>query len=109
MTKQIKDAVKLIESNGWVGDLRNSSTLKERYEKLMELLPEIRRWEPLSARELVFFLSKEYQLNFGVCPFYEIEGNNQYCTADGEKIECLCVVPQPSCVIRDKRGKPKHP
>lgn len=109
MTKQVENAVKLIEDNGWIRDLRSSSGLKERHGKLMELLPEIRRWNPLPARQLVFSLSKEYQLDFGVCPFYEIEGDRQYCTVDGERIECLCVIPQPFCVFRDKGGKPKYP
>ncbi len=75
----------------------------------MDLLPEITCWDPISARKLVFYLYKQYCLDFGVCSFYTIKGDRQYCSIKGEKMECLCVIPQANCVLRDKDGQPKYP
>ena len=109
MEEQVRKAMELIEKNGWDKVLRDCSSLKERYDKLMELLPETWLWSPPPARQLVFYLHQKYHLDFGVCPFYEMEGDKQYCKADGKRVECLCAIPEPYCVFRDKNGKPKYP
>lgn len=75
----------------------------------MELLPEVEFWDPMSARQLVFYLQRHHQIDFGVCDFYTIEGDKQYCTIDGDEIECLCALPEAYCVFRDKDGKSKYP
>lgn len=109
MEDRVRKAMKTIEENGWVEFLKQCPSLLERYKKLNEFLPEIWLWDPMSARQLVFSLQQQYGLDFGVCPFYEIEGDVQYCTKVKERAECLCVIPQAYCVIRDKDGKPKYP
>lgn len=91
--------------------LRKCTTLQERYDALGELLPTTWLLHPMQAREVVCYLQQQYDIDFGVCPFYEIEmdGDRQYCNIDGRKVECLCVIPQPYCVFRDKNGEPKYP
>jgi len=106
---RVEEAIERIETNGWVEDLRECSGLKERYSKLTEFLPETRAWRSTPANQLVFYLHRIHGLNFGVCEFYEIDGDRQFCMISGEKSECRCVIPQPFCILRDKNGKPKYP
>lgn len=109
MEKQVQEAIDKIEKNDWIEPLRQCPDLKARYDKLVELLPETWLWSPMPARQLIFYLQRKYGLEFGVCPHYEIEGYKQYCSESGEKIECLCVIPQPYCKFRDKDSPPKYP
>lgn len=111
MYEDVKKTIELIERNNWIEDLRNYSDLRERYGKLMEFLQDIgfRLWSPMMARELIYQLYEKHKLDFGVCEFYSIKEDKQYCSVDGEKIECLCVIPEPYCVHRNKDGKPKYP
>lgn len=102
MNKEVKTAIELIEENNWVGSLRECRNIQERYCMLMKLFPALWNWNVMSSREIVFYLQLKHGLDFGVCPFYEIENNRQYCVINGEKIECTCAVPQPCCVLRDK-------
>ena len=106
---QAQEALRQIKENDWINVLKQCKSFKKRYEKLMDLLPETIHWDPISARKLVFYLHKQYGLDFGVCPFYIMEGDIQYCTVDGEKAECLCTIPEAYCVFRDKDGQPKYP
>ena len=48
-------------------------------------------------------------MDFGVCEFYKIKGDRQYCTAGEEEVECLCAIPEAYCAHRDKNGKPRYP
>lgn len=108
--KVIQEAIKKIEKNQWIEELQRCQSVKERFDKLMKLLPEIWLWDPISARQLVFQLYQKYGLDFGICPFYKIEDDRQYCTVDGKKVECLCAIPEPYCSWRgDKDGQPKYP
>ena len=106
---EVREAIKQIEDNNWIEILRRYQSIKERLDKLMEFLPETRHWSPIPARQLVFYLQRAYKIDFGVCDFYTIEKDKQYCTINGEKIECLCAIPEAYCVFRDKDGEPKYP
>lgn len=109
MEERVQIAIKAIEENNWVEVLRQCQTLKEKYDKLTELLPETRLWSPMPARQLVFYLHQKYNLDFGVCQFYKMDGSKQYCIIYGERIESLCAIPEPYCVNRDNKGQPKYP
>ncbi len=110
MANQVQEAIKQIEENKeLIEALRQAGSVKERLDKLMELLPGAWLWDPMSARQLVYYLQKAYKIDFGVCDFYKIEGDKQYCNAGGKWVECLCAIPEAYCVIRDKDGKPKYP
>jgi len=106
---QIQEAIKKIEENNWVEILQQCKSIKEKHDKLMELLPETWLWSPIPARQLVFYLHQKHGLDFGVCSFYGMEDDRQYCTAMGERTECLCAIPEAYCVFRDKDGEPKYP
>jgi len=89
----------------FIEPLHQSTCLEERYFKLVELLPCSLHWDPMKARQFVFYLASNYGLNFGTCVYYEIEMDEvgrQYCDIDGERVECLCVIPQGRCVIKQK-------
>lgn len=109
MADKVQETIKIIESGNWIEILRQCKSIKERLEKLMEILPEMWLWSPIPARQLVFYLQRAYKIDFGVCDFYTIRGDRQYCTIDGGKTECLCAIPEPHCVFRDKDGPPKYP
>ena len=109
MKDRVVRAVAEIKKNNWVEVLQQCANLKERLDKLMELVPETWLWSPIPARQLVFHLHQKHGLDFGVCPFYEMEEDRQYCTAKGERIECLCAIPEAYCVFRDRPGEPKYP
>ncbi|MCX6789415.1 MAG: hypothetical protein NTZ42_02290 [Candidatus Gribaldobacteria bacterium] len=90
----------------FIEPLYQSTCLEDRYFKLVELLPHSLYWDPFKARQFIFYLASNYGLNFGVCVYYQIdmdEDGRQYCDIDGEKVECLCVIPQGRCVIRQKK------
>ena len=106
---RVEDALRQIKENNWVDILKQCQGIKERYEKLMDLLPETINWDIISARKLVFYLHQQFCLDFGVCSFYRMEGDRQYCVVAEEKIECLCAIPEAYCVFRDENGKPKYP
>lgn len=107
------DAIAKIEENknDWINILNSCSGLKERYEKLTELLPETSFWPCIVARELVFHIQYKFQIDLGVCEHYRVNDYYQYCLFDGQKTECLCAIPQPRCVFRDQNlnGLPKYP
>lgn len=109
MKDRVQEAIKKIEEKNWIENLRQCQNIKERLDKLMELLPGTWLWSPIPARQLVFYLQRAYHVDFGVCDFYTIEKDKQYCTINGEKVECLCAIPEAYCVHRDKDGKPKYP
>ncbi len=102
MKKEVKMAIELIEESNWVESLRKCRDIQKRHDMLMKLFPALWSWNPMPTKELVFYLQRKYHLDFGICPFYEIEDDRQYCTIGGEKIECTCAVPQPYCILRDK-------
>ena len=106
---QVEQALKKIKENNWITALKQCQSIKERYEKLMDLLPETITWDIISSRKLVLHLHRQFCLDFGICPLYVIEGDRQYCVVAGERIECLCVVPEDDCVFRDQDDKPKYP
>lgn len=103
--------------------LRQCPSVKERYDKLTELVPEAVSWNEIATKQLVFYLHHKYWLNFAVCPFYSLDDEKQYCSypfhsvADQEqnyfhenvKKESLCALPQPFCVFRDRNGRIREP
>ncbi len=105
----VQEAIDKIVDNNWIDALRQCKSIKEALDKLMVLLPEILAWDTMPARRLVCYLQRIYQIDFGVCKAYIVEGDEQYCTIDGLKVECLCAIPEAYCVFRDKDGKPKYP
>lgn len=110
MRKEIQEAIERVENNKeWIEALRQCGGVKERLEKLMNFLSKIWMWDPMSARQLVYYLQKANNIDFGVCEFYKIEGDKQYCNADGKWVECLCAIPEAYCVVRDKDSGPKYP
>lgn len=106
MKDKVKKALRVIRKKNGFNLLRNCSTLEERYDKLWKILPEALPWSPVSARQLVFSLQRKHKINFGVCSFYTMNDDRQYCTING-KIECLCRIPQLYCILWDKRDKKK--
>ena len=92
-----------------IEDLKKCPDLKTRYKKLKELLPEILSWEPIVVRKLVFHIHHIFHIKLGVCKYYTVDDYKQYCLYGGVKYECLCAIPQKSCVIRDRKRKSKHP
>lgn len=107
MKDKVRKALAMIREKKGFNLLRNCSTLDERYGKLIKILPETMLWSPMLARQLVFFLQKKHKIDLGVCPFYTMNNGRQYCTIGGDKVECLCRIPQPYCILRDKKGKNK--
>ncbi len=83
--------------------------IARRLTRLGTVLPEANLWGPMDSRRLVYNLQKRCGIDFGVCEHYTFEDGRQFCSADGEKIECLCVIPEAFCQFRDKDGKPRHP
>jgi|GEM_PF-1963175 len=106
---KVQEAIKNIEEDDRVDILRQCKSIKERFDKLMEFMPDMWLWNLIPARQLIFYLQRAYRIDFGVCDFYTIEGSKQYCRATGIKVECLCAIPEAYCVYRDKNGKPKYP
>lgn len=106
---KVHEAIKKIEESTLIASLRQCESIKERLYKLIEFFPDVWLWNPIPARQLVFYLQRAYKIDFGVCDFYTIEGDKQYCRATGVKVECLCAIPEVYCVYRDKNGKPKYP
>ena len=110
MENLVQKAIEKIEENDSIEVLLQCQSIKKRLDKLIELMPEIEFWSPMSSRHLVFYLQRTYEkIDFGVCDFYTMEGDKQYCTADGDKIERFCAIPEAYCVFRDKEDKPKYP
>lgn len=99
--KEVKEVIRILEKRNLIAVLRDCRDLSQRYKKLIEIFPELYDWDPMPGRQLVFYLQHKHKLDFGVCAFYKIEGDRQYCTYGGKKIECLCVVPQVKCDLRD--------
>ena len=106
---QVDKAIEMIEKNNWVEVLLQCQSVKERFDKLAELMPDIRLLDVMATRQLVWYLHWVYEIDFGVCEFYTIENNKQYCQARDKKVECLWPIPEPYCAFRDKDGKPKYP
>ena len=109
MVDIVQEEIKRIEENGWVEILRQCRSVKDRIDKLIGLVPETWPWGPTYTRQLVFCLQRTYDIDFGVCDFYIIEGGRQYCIAGGDEVECSCDIPKAYCVFRDKDGVPKYP
>jgi len=74
VNNQVQKAIKTIEENNWVETLRQCPSLKERLDKLMELLPRIRWWSPPPARQLIFLSSSETRSWFWSLPFLRYGG-----------------------------------
>ncbi|MBU1102346.1 hypothetical protein KJ853_01665 [Patescibacteria group bacterium] len=109
MQKTAPEIIREIEDEGFVEVLRERQTIMQRLDQLMEFAPETRFWDSMRARKLVYELQCKHNLDFGVCQFYSIEGDEQFCSADGKKHMCLCAIPEVYCVLRDKDSEPKYP
>lgn len=110
MEQSIRQIIEEVEGDPnfiarFVDILHQSTCLDERYIKLIELMPYSLYWDPPKARQFIFHLASNYGLDFGVCVYYQIdmdEDGRQYCDIDGERVECLCVIPQGRCVVKEK-------
>ena len=51
MKNQVQEAIKKIEENNLMEVLKQCQSVKERYDKLMELLPGTWLWDPISVRQ----------------------------------------------------------
>lgn len=110
MRSRVVVAMANIKKNGFIKDLAECSTLKERHEKLLKFLPEISIWDVHIAKPQLFFhIQHVFGVDLGVCQYFIIDDYRQYCRFNGEKTECTCVIPQPLCIFRDKDGSPKYP
>ncbi len=47
MADKVQETIKIIESGNWIEILRQCKSIKERLEKLMEILPEMWLWSPI--------------------------------------------------------------
>lgn len=103
-----EEALPIIEEK-YIEILAKCSNLEKRFEKLLELFPESIFWSPLPARWLVYQLYLNHGLDFGICKFYSFEKGDQYCSANGAKCMCTCVIPQKQCVVRDRYGELNRP
>ncbi len=101
LSKEVRDVIKILEERNLIDVLRMCHDIGDRYEKLTQVLPETNHWGSMLKNQLVVYLERKHKLEFGVCPYYQIEGDKQYCIHGGTKLECLCLVPQPQCVFRD--------
>ena len=114
MRIRVGELMAKISDNGWTKDLQGCQTLKERYQKLVSFLPEIRKLFPSIQNQLFFHIQRDFGINLGVCEFFEIKGlkykrdndnseeiveRDQYCTHGDRKDTCSCRVPQLFCVI----------
>jgi len=90
-----------------VEQIKACSSMRERYAKLHKLVPEVWELSPMSARMFIYYLAKDYGLDFGVCRFYSIKDGRQFCLFNGKDkpVECTCAIPQFHCVIRDGEGE----
>lgn len=109
MDKKVLEVIDKIKKDNLAQALKDCRDIREKQFKLMELFPGAWLWDPMSARQLVYCLQKKFGIEFGVCEFYRIRKDRQYCLSDGTETECLCAIPEPYCVFRDKDKKPKYP
>src|SRR4030042_1305945 len=83
---QVDKAIDMIEKNNWVEVLLRCQSIKERFNKLVELIPDILLWDAMAVRGLVWYLHWVYEANFGVCEFYKIENGKKYCQEAGSEV-----------------------
>jgi hypothetical protein len=105
----VEMAIKKLEEGRQIETLKNCSSVMERLEKLMDLSPGMMFGNIISARKFVYELHRRYQIDLGVCEYYSLEGDTQFCTATGKKIMCLCAIPESYCVVRDAGSGPRYP
>ncbi len=109
MRQRTVTAMGKIRDNGFIASLQECPTLKQRHEKLAELLPEIRDFPALVKRQLFFHLQCDFQIDLGVCRHYLVDDHAQYCLISGGKMPCSCAIPQGFCISRDKNNQPMYP
>ena len=55
-----------------------------------------------SQKRILYLISREYDIDLGVCPYHEVGEDGQYCFLDGVRMRCRCSIPEPKhCVFRD--------
>ena len=107
MRNRVRLALVKIKKLDGLLTLKECSNLEERYEKLVQLLPEIRKWDLYTARqELYFYLQNLYDVDMGVCEYFFIDDHQTFCVFDEVKQECICSIPQTFCIIRDRQSIP---
>lgn len=108
-TRVAKAVIRIEEGDEGVNVLRQASGVTERYGRLLRLVPEILSWDLMARNQLVFFLHHKHELDFEVCPHYLMDGDKRQRCAGDRHNECLCRIPQASCVFRDREGRPQQP
>lgn len=108
-TRVARAIIRIEEGDKGVNALRQALGVTERYGRLLRLVPEILSWDIMARNQLVFFLHHKHELDFGVCPHYFMDGDKRQRCACDQNNECLCRIPQISCVFRDREGRPQQP
>jgi hypothetical protein len=84
---------KMKEDSAWLKVLEKCSTPAERYEKLIELFPEIKDLEStISLPRALYLIKTDLKIDTGIC---------QWCVVDSYKIHCVyskCVTGNNRCV-----------
>jgi len=109
MKDRVIGVLMTIKNNNAISHLKECQDIVERYKKIKELFPEISSWEIMPARQLIFFIQHCFNINFGICPFYYIDDEKQYCLLGDEIYECTCQEPQFSCILINGKEKNKNP
>lgn len=101
LRSRVEKAIIEIKNNDGIIDLlQECFNPKERRRKLEELLPEIQGWNPVIINSLLFYIHYLFSIDLGVCEYFLGGDRNQYCQLTGNKQECVCCIPQTSCVLR---------
>ncbi len=109
MKNRVAEIVSKIQEENLAEVLRGYPTIKQRYVELISLFGETLSYDPISARQLVYYLHHKYRIDLGVCPFYSMDDKKQYCSHGGITIKCSCVIPEMFCVFRGEYGKDMDP
>lgn len=105
MRNRVQVAMSKIKENGGIAALQECPDLNKRYEKLTELLPEIKNWDiPIARQQLYFSIHRFLNIDLNVCEHFQMDDHRQYCFFGGRKEECRCVIPQTFCVVRGQKG-----
>jgi len=88
MDDKIQEAIDRIVNGKWISILQKCENKEKALDMLITLVPETLTCGHIFTRRLVCYLQRVYRIDFGVCKFLIIEGNEQFCGADGCKITC---------------------
>jgi len=108
---KIQEVIERIVDGKGIDVLLRCENPKKALDMLITLAPETldpEMW-PIFTRRLVCYLQRVYHINFRVCKVLIIEGNEQFCGADGLKAKCDHDIMAVNCERRGTNGKPEQP